>query len=196
MGIATEITISTIVFDVYGLTSDPLQDADDYMVGRLGTTDWDAATDDNKSKAIVSACRWLDRQKWQSTPTDVVTPQPLEHPRLALTDCNGTAVLSTVVHDDIVYAQFELAQIILADSTEQDSAGQGTNVKRVKGGEAEVEFFMNDVGTGRDTALPPIAHALVRCFLGGSDLGIPYVSGEGTTSVFDDDNSSDLNLGY
>ena len=195
MGIATTLTIGADTYNVYGLTSSPHADAKTYFKGRFGSVAWDAAEVSDQKRALVSATRWLDRQPWNSVPTDVVTPQPLENPRLALKDCNGTVVLSTVVHDDIVEAMFELAQVILADSTEQESAGQGTNIRRVKAEDAEVEFFRNDVGTGRDTALPPIAHELIRCFTGGTGLGIPHVSGSGTGSVFDDTNSSNFDRG-
>lgn len=197
MGISTTLTIGTTAYDVYGLTSDPLADAKTYMTGRFGTEAWDAASTNNKRKALVSAARQLDRQRWTSVPTDVATPQPMEWPRAVSEDCNGTAVLDTVVPDQIVEAEFELAQLILADSEVQEVAGQGTNLKRAKGGEAEVEFFRYTVGTSRDTKLPAIVHDLVKCFLGtGGDIGIPYISGAGKGSVFDDDNNSSLSRGY
>lgn len=121
----------------------------------------------------------------------------MEWPRAVSEDCNGTAVLDTVVPDQIVEAEFELAQLILAKPKLQESAGEGTNVKRAKGGEAEVEFFRNTIATSRDTKLPAIVHDLIKCFLGtGGDIGIPYVSGAGKGSLFDDDNDSSLSRGY
>jgi len=195
MGIVSTITLGSVVHSVYALTSDPLQDAKDYMNGRFGTAAWDAASNNSRRRAIISATRWLDRQPWLSTPTDVVTPQPLENPRLALEDCNGTAVLDTIVANDIVEAQWELAQIILADSTAQESAGQGTNLKPAKAGPAEVEFFRNTEGPSRDTRLPTIPHDLIKCFIGGSGLGIPHVGGPGTASIFLDTNTSSFNRG-
>lgn len=195
MGIVSTITLGAVVHSVYASTSDPLQDAKDYMNSRFGTAAWDAASNNSRRRAIISATRWLDRQPWLSVPTDVTTPQPLQNPRSALTDCNETAILDTVVADEIVEAQWELAQIILDDSTAQESAGQGTNTKLVKAGPAEVEFFRNTEGTSKDTRLPTIAHDLVKCFIGGSGVGIPHVSGSGTTSIFLDTNTSSFSRG-
>lgn len=193
MGIVSTLTIGSIVHSIYALTADPLQDAKDHLAGRFGTDAWDSASANDRKKALVSAQRWLDRQRWAGTPTDVVSPQPLEHPRAGLTDCNGTSVLDSVVAQEIVEAQFELALIVLEDSDAQDAAGQGSNVKRVKAGSAEVEFHRNTVGTSVDTNLPAIAHALVSCFFGGNSLGVPHISGAGTASVFDLDDRSGLN---
>lgn len=199
MGVVDSITISALPFDVYAVTlTTALADADAYFVGRFGTTVWDAATDDEKSKALVSAARWLDRLTWGGTLTDPTTPQPMSWPRTNANECDGVTPGTAEVPQRILEAQWELAQIILADATEQESAGQGTNVKRVKAGSAEVEFFENDVGSRRDTKLPPIAHDLVKCYLGGGNgLGIPYVKGAGTVngtpSVFDDADQSDFN---
>ena len=182
MGIVSTVTIGVVTHSVYALTSDPVQDANDYLAAKLGTTAWDAATSGDKTKALVGAARWLDRMRWASVPTDVVSPQPLEHPRVGLTDCNGTVVLDTVVAPGIAEAEFELASLILEDNDASASEGTGSNVKSAKAGSAKVEFFSATSGN----RLPQVAHDLTSCYLGGGSISGGTASGVSGSSAFTD----------
>ena len=90
-------------------------------------------------------------------------------------------------------AEFEEALILLDDATEQSSSGSGSNVKRVKAGSAEVEFFTGTAGTLEETRLPTVVNDLVGCFIETSGVtGAAF----GTTEVIDyDKDDFDLSQG-
>lgn len=195
MSAVTTITIGADSFSVYG-TQPELKS---YLAGRTGTTNFDSASANNKKKAHVQATRWIDRQRWQSVPTDVVTPQPLEFPRVGLTDCNGTTVLDSVVPLGVCEGTFELVLIILGDVTAADKAGTAKNIKKAGAGSAQVEFFRGGDETGKPggTPLPAVAWDLVKCFAGsgtGANSG-SIGSGTDACSEFDSNDVYDLRQG-
>jgi hypothetical protein len=188
------IIISGNNYDVYGTEAD----IKEYLAGRLGVDAYDAASSGDRKKAHVQATRWIDRQRWQSVPTDVATPQPLEFPRVALTDCNGTLILDTVVPDEVCWATAELVNIILGTPTASDKGSTAKNVKKVGAGSAAVEFFRAGDSEGRKgTPLPTAAWDLVKCFSGsgtGANSG-SIASGTCDPSQFDDCDRYDLRQG-
>ena len=167
-------------YDVYGTESGFKV----YMAGRIGVTAYDSATNANKQKALVSATRWLDRQKWQGAKTS--SSQALEFPRTGLVDKYGDEVADDSVPTAVESACYELAYILLDDATKQDNADTGSNVKKVQAGSASVEFFVGSQGSG--DIFPPQVLDLVRQFLDGydTDLGA-WASGYDVESQFDDD---------
>lgn len=128
------------------------------------------------------------------TVTDQITLQP----RSGLIDCDGEMLISNLVANDIEEAQMELAYEISQDVSLEASGGEGNNLRRVKAEGAEVEFFrssgaVSESGSGSiKTRFPIVVWELIRCFVAGNSLGIPYVSGAGTVSVFDDDSLPSL----
>ena len=100
MAIATTITITAIVYDVYGITSDPVQDATDYLAAKLGST-WATATTLQQQQAIITATRMLDRAvTWDGTKT--VSTQALQWPRDGVTNqCTTSAVTDGTVPDSV-----------------------------------------------------------------------------------------------
>jgi len=189
MAQVSTITIGAVNYSVYALTADPVQDADDYLGARIGNT-WSTATTLQKQQAIITATRVLDRAVfWSGTRTDPTTPQPLEWPRdSAKNGCTGEAVPDGTIPDEIAHGTFELAYLLFLDATLQESAGTGSNVKRVKAGSAEVEFFTPTLGSGEETRLPQSVHDIVS-FDGASGL-TGFSTGTSTTegeSCFDSD---------
>lgn len=188
------IVISGNNYDVYGTEADIKA----YLAGRLGTDAYDDASSGDRKKAHVQATRWLDRLRWQSVPTDVATPQPLQFPRVGLSDCNGTAILDSVVPDEICWATAELVNIILGNNVASDSASTAKNIKKVGAGSAQVEFFRTGDSTGSSgTALPTAAWDLVKCFAGAGDQtnSGSISSGTDACSQFDDCDTYDLRNG-
>ena len=170
MAIISTITISTVVYSVYALTSDPVQDADDYLAVKIGST-WSTATELQKQQALISAARFMDRAVfWSGDKT--VAAQPREWPRDGATDgCNGSAAVADgTTPDAIAHGEFELADLLFLDATIQASTGTGSNVKKVKAGSAEVEFFTGTSGTLEETRLPTQVNDLVSCFIEGSEV--------------------------
>lgn len=184
MGQVATLDIGTNTYSVYALTTDPVDDANDYFSARLGASAWTDATTADKKRALVSAVRWMDRSvTWSGTVADSVTPQPLQWPRDGAT-CNGEAVPDGTVPDNLALAEFELALALLGDASAQDSSGQGSNVKSVGAGSAQVEFFSSTVDTSTDTRLPQPAHDLVKCYFGSQGLIAGTASGVDSESAF------------
>lgn len=181
MAIATTITLSGIIYNVYGLTADPLKDANDYMGARVGTASWTTANSKLRQQAIISAARMIDRRpKFSGTKT--VGAQALEWPRDSAT-CDGVAVTDNTIPDNIAIGEFELALALIEDEAIQDSQGTGSNVKKAKAGSAEVTFFVPTEGTSSEKLFPQVVHELIACYFIGSNtsLGAPFANGVDAT---------------
>jgi len=200
MATVETITIGADSFSAYAhLTTgvdSPVADADTYLAAKIGST-WSTFTTLKKQQCIVSAARMLNTAvAWSGDKT--VATQPLAWPRDSATNyCLDAAVADGTTPDDIAFAQYELAQILGDDATVAASSGSGSNVKRVKAGSAEVEFFSSTIDTSSDTRLPTIVNDLAGCYFDGAD-GVSGAS-YGTTDNADpgyckDDN--DLSQGY
>lgn len=184
---AGQVIIGADTYDIYGSEAG----AKTYMRARLGADAWDDADSGDRKRALVSAARWIDRARWQGQRTDLVTPQALAFPRTGLTDCDGNAVADTWTPDD---AGYELALVLLGDAEVPDEADSGSNIKRLKAGPAELEFFKGTTGTV--SRFPTIAHELLRCFLeGAGGIGGAWASGGDEESQFDDDDAYGLRQG-
>ena len=180
MSTVEQITISGNTYDVYG-TSAELKA---YMAGRLNADAFDDATSKDRSKAHVEATRWMDREKWQGSRTDIVTPQPLAHPRVGLVNCDGEAQPTATLAEGICEATFELVLKVLENPSIASGTSTGSNIRRAKAGSAEVEFFQpgRDASGSRGTIFPTEAHKLIRCYLGGGGLGIIATGTDGESS--------------
>jgi hypothetical protein len=190
MGTIATVTIDTVDYSVYALSANAVTDADEYWGGRLGdaATAWDAASTDEKRKALVMASDWIDRSSnWTGTVT--VDGQPRDWPRdNATNQCTGESITSGTTPDALASAAFWLAGQVLVDSSIVDAAGQGSNVKKAKAGSAEVTFFTPTIGSASDIRLPTVAHDYLRCFLSSSTSIIaPVGYGDDEDSFFDED---------
>jgi hypothetical protein len=194
MGVVATITISTVDYYVYGLTSDAVGDADDYFAAALGAAEWTAATTLQKQQALISAARFLDRALiWSGTAT--ADPQDLKWPRDGAT-CRSTVITDGTIPDNIVLGEFELALALLKDpDLLTSSTGTGSNIRRAKAGSAEVEYFRPTIGTVGDVRVPRQVWDLVGCYttaatptgIGGAwDSGTLDSDGNERTSYFDD----------
>ena len=188
-----QVTIGADTYDIYGTEAA----AKSYMKARLGADSWDDASSLNRKKALISATRWLDRANWQGQKTS--DSQALQFPRTGLTDCDGNDVPSDAVPTLVEQACYEGALILLGDATAMDQADAGNNIKRLKAGSAEMEYFRGGYGSSGSAAAPPFPTAmfeLVRCFLeGASGITAPYASGYCEESQFDDDDRCDRSKG-
>lgn len=99
-----------------------VQFADDYFGGSLYSLEWPATSAGadllNKQKALVSACRMLDRQTWLGTSV-YLSSQRLQFPRAGLVDRNGFYIPSATIPMEIKEAQCELALFILQSDPTQ-----------------------------------------------------------------------------
>ena len=183
-GAVETVTIGANTYSVYGLgNADPVADATEYFAARLGAASWTAASADEKSQALVTAVRMMDRAvTWTGTKT--VTSQALAWPRDSAT-CSGTAVDDGTIPDAVVYGSFELALALLEDEAIQDNPSSGSNLKRAKAGSAEVEFFRPTQGQpGLDNRFPVIVHELISCYFAGDTVGLGlFIDGTDSDNV-------------
>lgn len=162
------VTISGTTYSIYG----SLSEAKDYARAAVHFDAWDATSGDTpKAKALVTATRMLDRVKsWVGSRTDTATPQPLQWPRTGVTDRDGNAVSDSVVPDEIAQATYELANALLDDEAVQSNTSSGSNIKSVKAGPVNVDFFQPTAKTA--SRFPTIVQELISFYLVASTTGI------------------------
>lgn len=114
--------------------------------------------------------------------------QEAQHPRTGLVTCGGVAVDENTVALQVEEAQIELAFDLTQDTTLETKPNQGSNIKKVGAGSAEVEFFRPTNGVGQASRFPPVVQELLRCFLGGGNQSQSGAIATGTCerSQFDD----------
>lgn len=160
----------------------PCPSANVYLGAKAGSV-WDAGDDEECRRCLVSAQRDLDALSWAGTKTS--PSQPLSWPRTGVVRSDGTAVDPAVYPIEIVNAEYELAYVYLtAPKTLDNSQGGRGNVKRLKAGSAEIEYF-----TPTDPSLfPRRVLSLITQFLGGvaSAEGESIAYGTCGESQFDD----------
>lgn len=189
--IVTTVTVGTDTHSVYALhAGQAVADADSFWNLRLGDAAdaWNAASADDKARALVLAVDWLDRAtEWQGD--EQVAGQPLDWPRInVVNQCTGEAETDGVIPDEIAWAEFWLAGNILNDDSIVDASGQGSNVKSAAAGSAKVEFFSSTLDSGQDTRLPRTANDYIKCWMSGSsNIIAPTTSGDDEESYFDED---------
>jgi len=182
-GVIATLTISGTNYSVYALTSDALDDANDYFAAHIDAAEWTAATDDTKKKALVSSFRMIEREIWSGS--KLVSSQPTQWPRTGATK-NGE-VVADGIPDDIVLGEFEFALVLLKNAKAANLPNTASNIKSVGAGSAQVEFFYPLTGTTLRWPLP--VNDLLAPYLAGSAAGVdiitPYVGGA-------DDSESDF----
>lgn len=145
-------------------------DADTYFEDAIHAAPWTASSNDTKEDALVTATRMLDRQEWVGTKTNPL--QALDWPRTGVTYSDGTAVDPLTVPQFILDATCELALALIVNPSIQSSTNSGSNVKRLKAGSAEIEYFNSTSGAGR---FPTIVAELVNPYLASSvNLSAPF----------------------
>lgn len=176
----TIITIGAVAWTVYESSAN----ADAYQLSRPGTT-WPVGSSAAKDASLVAATRWLNEQRWQGVET---TPAPagptvLAWPRTGIVDKNGNAIPTNVIPFEIIWGYYELAMALLADPTIlSNQYGTASNIKRVKGGTAEVTFFRPLGGTRLPT---PVADLISQYM----DLGSAEATGLASGTI--DPNTGD-----
>lgn len=151
-----------IIADVGGATSNSyvtLAEADTYFASRLYTTDWDNASVDDKSKALITATARIDQEKFYGERE--TSTQALAFPRTGLGYLDGI-YLDGIIPTQLKEATYELAKYMLSVDMSKPSVDTGTQ-KKVKVGSIEVEYAIDkndNVSQSFDT-LPPFVMALL-----------------------------------
>lgn len=109
-----------------------------YMAERTVSTTWDAATGDEKNRALITATRRLDQEKFEGE--KVATGQALKWPRYWATDDNGDELATNAIPTIIVHATIEMALRLINDDATDTLADTGLEeFKSAKIGPMEVE---------------------------------------------------------
>lgn len=156
-------------------------DADLYFADALHADEWAASTVPTKEKALVTATRMLDRQRWVGTKT--ASDQGLMWPRTGITDAAGTAVDSTTVPQAVLDATCELALSLIEDQSVQTQPNTGSNISEIQAGPVNVKFFATRTSGAK---FPVIVHELIGSYLSGSSYPLPFVSGTDVESELGD----------
>jgi len=171
------VTVGSNTYEIYGEKAD----ADAYLAVVLSASTYNGMEVDQQTSALVMASRFMDRLRWKGTKT--VDSQPIEWPR------DGTGVDGHADGDtppEVFNGFWELAAKIAEDPELTNNRSQGSNIQRVKGGEAEAWFFRSTLDD--ETKLPVDVLDWVRDYLdiAGQVLAVDSGTFDGEfQSVFD-----------
>ena len=152
-----------------------LAEAETYCEARLNVTLWDAATDDNKNRALVEATRELDVLGWDGYRTDDV--QALAWPREWVVnpdDPNLDYYDNDEIPQRVKDSTCELAlQFIKSGTTDLAAIPAETNIKRKKIDVLETEYFgPQNTPTGIDRFPRVLARVAPLLASAGMSLGV------------------------
>lgn len=156
---------------------------------------WDALTDDQKGTYLIAATNRLDLLNWAGEKTGGAS-QENQWPRTGVTYPDGTAVSTTEVPTEVENATIVLAGSIAIDTTTADYGATGKNIKSVKAGSAQVQFFRREYGVPLQDET---AYKLVAAFLEAGSISSSFgilASGVDGESTFSDIDRWGLSQGY
>ena len=139
--------------------------AETYFGNRLNNAAWLALSAQDQFRALITASLQISRSVVTASKLPVTTPA------------------DTTLQD----ATCELALSMAADLNVITNATTSTNIKSVKAGSAEVEFFKSGSGSNTGTRFPVIVMDLLQSgsYIEGARISVPVVSGAGCASEFD-----------
>ena len=187
----TTLTINTIDYISYASQ----QEADDFLaVDPTRGAAWAALDDTTKQSHLVAATRRIDLFEFSGEKTGGES-QLNAWSRTGAT-CNGDPVTVT---DDVPIG-IENATILIAGTIAitpavANQGSSGTNIKRVRAGTAEVEFFQPQDGVPIEDET---AYSLLACFLANASTGAGFglAAGVSSESEFCDEDEPGLNEGF
>ena len=132
----------------------------------------------DKEAAIRRAVAYLDGLKWKGTRTHG-RDQSLAWPRDGVTDCEGLAIASEEIPDELIFAQHTLARVeFLSPGALSPSVSLGGVVKREKVDVIEVEYDTARMQGNAQEMRPIITMALdkIGCLLSSKpgERGAPW----------------------
>ena len=161
-------------------------DTDTYFADLMHAAVWNAAENEDKEKALVTAWNMMDRQVWGGAKTSAVQVQ--EHPRTGLTDEYGAAIASDAVHARIIKGQQELALALMQNAAIQTTGSSARDKKAVTAEGVTVEWFGASAAAASGKRFPTIVQEFVGVFLYQPQTASPPTAyGTDNESAFDDD---------
>ena len=140
---------ATITATLKGETSNSyvtLAEANTYFETAPEESTWDDKSDDQKNRALISACRWIDSLNFLGDRCD--NDQALKWPRNNY-HVDNVELVCTAIPNNIKNAQYELARA-LANDTDAITGNKGTDgtYEEVKLGDIEVKYNTDSQGVG------------------------------------------------
>ena len=140
---------ATITATLKGETSNSyvtLAEANTYFETAPEESTWDDKSDDQKNRALISACRWIDTLNFLGDRCD--NDQALKWPRNNY-HVDNVELVCTAIPKGIKSAQYELARA-LANDTDAITGNKGTDgtYEEVKLGDIEVKYNTDSQGVG------------------------------------------------
>ena len=123
-----------------------LAEANSYFETSPDDSTWTNKSDDQKNRALISACRWVDSLNYYGDRCD--ESQALKWPRNNF-QVDDVELACTLIPAKIKYAQYELARA-LANDTDAITGNTGTAgvAKEVELGELNVKYNEASLATG------------------------------------------------
>lgn len=151
------VSISGVAYAVYGTQNRAIE----YHRGSLTGATYADADFTVQQQSLVMAKRWLDRQNWKTgfpVPSSGLVPLGIE------------------------FAQYELASVLIDDSSAFTERSTGSNERVLQAGPVRLEFFSRtDGGNGPfsgEGVFPPQALDLLRPYLASTvSVIVPVVGG-------------------
>lgn len=172
-----------------------ITEANDYLDNSVRAGAWEFLGDDEKSRALITATRLIDKQCLVGDQTD--PDQPLHFPATGVLDHEGNEVPDDEVPLGITNAMIELAYELTQNPALESSSNTGSNTKRLKAGSVEIEKFRpGDVlGTKGIKRFPAVVQEYLAPFL-TKGAGSAQAFGSDQASQFDDCDTYGLSEGY
>ncbi len=131
------LTIDASVGGVASNSYITLANAEIYFEKRLNADNWDAASAENKNKALANATIRIDHEDFLGLKTDVTSPQALKWPRVGMLDIDMLSILSTILPKELTEATCEMALALLTSDLQSENAL--TQFKSLKVDTIEIE---------------------------------------------------------
>jgi hypothetical protein len=134
-----------------------LTEANDYCADRLNTTEWDAADNATREKALITATRRIDEETFLGLKTSIT--QALKWPRFNVTDEDGIFFASDSIPERVKQAVYTTAlELLKADFLAENYMG---NFSYFSAGTVQIKQFTQQ-SAGR---LPAEAVRLLRILI-------------------------------
>jgi hypothetical protein len=121
-----------------------LEDAEEYMVNKLNSQVWDAASPNDKAKALIQATKSIDKLQFMGIKFDCA--QKLQFPRVYInSEPPELVTLSGEIPQAVKDATCEEALCLIANMNNSSVTArmdlQAQGIKRIKFGDSEEEYF-------------------------------------------------------
>jgi hypothetical protein len=149
---------------INSITGDPaansyaaVSDADAYHLNHPYSATWDAATTDQKTRALITATRLIDEQvEWNGVVHN--SAQALLWPRAGMYYQNEWYIPLTVIPQKLMDAVSEFARQILDDNRMADDQLSTQGITGIQAGDVDITF----TGYSRAKVIPDAVYYMLR----------------------------------